>query len=128
MRQAASLREPLLGSELGGGSVGRATSSEQPLTPTRGQNDGYKRDSEDDGGAASDSDDSDGDSDGDSAMDECEDIVIERLMKLPKELLKEMCKAYGVETSGSKQDLAELVGEQLTNETGDEDDEDDEDD
>ena len=49
MRQAASLREPLLGSELGGGSVGRATSSEQPLTPTRGQNDGYKRDSEDDG-------------------------------------------------------------------------------
>eukprot|EP00966_Prymnesium_polylepis_P087949 2034704-Prymnesium_polylepis.2 len=60
-------------------------------------------------------------------MDECEDIVIGRLMKLPKELLKDMCKAYGVETSGSKQDLAELVGEQLTNETGNDDDDDDED-
>ena len=45
-------------------------------------------------------DDSDDDSDGDSAMDECEDIVIGRLMKLPKSLLKDICKAYGVETSG----------------------------
>ena len=68
---------------------------------------------------ANDGEESDGDSDGDSAMDECEDIVIDRLMKLPKELLKDICKAYGVETSGSKQDLAELAAEQLTNETGD---------
>lgn len=78
--------------------------------------------------AAKHEEESDGDSDGDSAMDECEDIVIDRLMKLPKELLKDMCKAYGVETSGSKQDLAELVGEQLTNETGNENESDDEDD
>lgn len=69
--------------------------------------------------AKADGEESDGDSDGDSAMDECEDIVIDRLMKLPKELLKDICKAYGVETSGSKQDLAELAAEQLTNETGD---------
>ena len=61
-------------------------------------------------------------------MDECEDIVIDRLMKLPKELLKGICKVYGVETSGSKQDLAELAAEQLTNETGNESDEEDDED
>ncbi|KAK3289166.1 hypothetical protein CYMTET_3393 [Cymbomonas tetramitiformis] len=72
--------------------------------------------------------DSDGESDGDSEMDAYEDIVIEHLMKLPKDLLKDMCKAYyGVEMSGSKQDLADLVAEQLTNVTGSDSDGDDED-
>ena len=70
-------------------------------------------------------DDSDDDSDGDSAMDECEDIVIERLMGWPKELLKEACKHHGVEVFGSKKVLAERVGEQLCNETDGEEEDDD---
>lgn len=75
----------------------------------------------------SDDDDSGSDSDGgDSAMDECEDIVTDRLKEWPKELLKAACKHHGVEVSGSKKVLAERVAEQLCNETDNENDDDDE--
>ena len=54
----------------------------------------------------------------DETMEKCTDFVSGRLMKkCSKPQLKDLCKTFGVETSGSKQDLADLVAEQMTDET-----------
>ena len=54
----------------------------------------------------------------DETMEKCTDRVSGRLMKkCSKPQLKDLCKTFGVETSGSKQDLADLVAEQMTDET-----------